>query len=54
MGFLPTYDYGEKQATAQRNANGFITGWQDTSSGELLQPETPIYEDREFDPVYIP
>ena len=54
MGFLPTYDYGEKQSTAQRNANGFITGWQDTSSGELLQPETPIYEDREFDPVYIP
>ena len=54
MGFLPTYDYGEKQSTAQRNANGFITGWQDTSSGELLQPETPIYEDREFAPVYIP
>ena len=54
MGFLPTYDYGEKQFTAQRNANGFITGWQDTSSGELLQPETPVYEDREFDPVYIP
>ena len=54
MGFLPTYDYGEKQSSAQRKANGFITGWQDASSGELLQPETPIYEDRDFDPVYIP
>ena len=54
MGFLPTYDYGEKQSSVQREANGFITGWQDTADGSLLQPDTPVYGDREFDPVYIP
>ena len=53
MGFLPTYDYGEKQSTPQREANGFITGWSD-SDGNLLSPDTPIYQDMEFDPVYIP
>lgn len=53
MGFLPTYDYGEKQSTPQREANGFITGWSD-SNGNLLSPDTPIYQDMEFDPVYIP
>ena len=54
MGFLPTYDYGEKQSSYQREANGFITGWQDAATGELLSPDTPIYHDMEFDPVYIP
>ena len=53
MGFLPTYDYGEKQSSPQREANGFITGWSD-KDGNLLQPDTLIYEDMEFDPVYIP
>lgn len=53
MGFLPTWDYGEKQSSPQREANGFITGWSDPA-GNLLQPDEPIYEDREFDPVYIP
>lgn len=53
MGFLPTWDYGEKQSSPQREANGFITGWSD-KNGVLLQPDTPIYEDMEFDPVYIP
>ena len=54
MGFLPTYDYGEKQSSAERDARGFITGWQDTETGELLQAETPIDRDCEFDPVYVP
>lgn len=54
MGFLPTYDYGEKQSSVQREANGFITGWQDPATGELLDPDTVIRQDMEFDPVYIP
>ena len=54
MGFLPTFDYGEKQSSVQREANGFITGWQDPETGELLDPDTVIYRDMEFDPVYIP
>ena len=52
MGFLPTQEYGEKQSTAQSKANGLIVGWRDTGSGGLLQADTPIYEDRDFDPVY--
>ena len=52
MGFLPTAEYGEKQSGPQVDGNGFITGWQDMSSGALLQPDEPIYDDREFDPVY--
>ena len=52
MHFLPTEDYGEKQSGNQKKANGLITGWQDTATGALLQPDEPIYTDREFDPVY--
>lgn len=52
MGFLPTQEYGEKQSTAQSKANGLIAGWRDTGSGGLLQADTPVYEDRDFDPVY--
>lgn len=52
MGFLPTQEYGEKQSTAQSKANGLIVGWRDTGSGGLLQADTPVYEDRDFDPVY--
>ena len=52
MGFLPTAEYGEKQSSPQVDGIGFITGWQDMSSGALLQPDEPIYDDREFDPVY--
>ena len=52
MGFLPTQEYGEKQSTAQSKANGLIVGWRDTGTGGLLQADTPVYEDRDFDPVY--
>ena len=52
MGFLPTQEYGEKQSTAQSKANGLIVGWRDTGTGGLLQADTPVYEDRAFDPVY--
>ena len=52
MGFLPTQEYGEKQSTAQSKANGLIVGWRDTGTGGLLQADTPVYEDRSFDPVY--
>ena len=52
MGFLPTQEFGEKQSTAQSKANGLIVGWRDTGTGGLLQADTPVYEDRDFDPVY--
>ena len=52
MGFLPTQEYGEKQSTAQSKANGLIVGWRDTGTGGFLQADTPVYEDRAFDPVY--
>ena len=54
MGFLPTYDYGEKQSSYERDTNGYISGWQDKASGALLQPDEAIYESREFNPVIIP
>ncbi len=52
MGFIPTAEYGEKQSSVQREGNGFITGWQDPANGELLQADTIITQDREFNPVY--
>ena len=52
MGFLPTAEYGEKQNSAQRKANGTITGWIDSENGEVLQDNTVIRENREFDPIY--
>lgn len=52
MGFIPTAEYGEKQSDSQREGNGFIIGWQDPQNGELLQADTVITRDREFDPVY--
>ena len=52
MGFLPTAEYGEKQNSAQRKANGTITGWKDSENGEVLQDNTVIGENREFDPIY--
>ena len=52
MGFLPTEEYGEKQSSYQKEANGLIEGWKDTADGELLQPDTVIREDHEYDPVY--
>ena len=53
MDFLPTHEYGENQSTHYEEKHGFITGWSD-KDGNLLQPDTLIYEDMEFDPVYIP
>ena len=52
MGFLPIAEYGEKQNSAQRKANGTITGWKDSENGEVLQDNTAIGENREFDPIY--
>ena len=52
MGFLPTEEYGEKQSSYQKGANGLIEGWKDTADGELLKPDTVIREDHEYDPVY--
>lgn len=52
MGFVPTAEYGETQSSVQREGNGLITGWQDTESGGLLQADTVISQDREYDPVY--
>ena len=51
MGFLPTSEYGEKQSNVQEEANGFIIGWAD-EDGNLLEADTPVYEDMEFTPVY--
>ena len=52
MGFVPTAEYGETQSSVQREGNGLITGWQDTESGGLLQADTVISQDREYNPVY--
>ena len=54
MGFLPTHEYGENQSTHYEEKHGFITGWKDTESGQLLQAEEPINKDRDFRPVYAP
>ena len=54
MGFLPTHEYGENQSTHYEEKHGFITGWKDIESGQLLQAEEPINKDRDFRPVYAP
>ena len=54
MGFLPTHEYGENQSTHYEEKHGFITGWKDTESGQLLQAEEPINKDRDFRPIYGP
>ena len=52
LGPLRALANDEKQSTAQSKANGLIVGWRDTGTGGLLQADTPVYEDRDFDPVY--